>query len=121
MSSETTYLPGMHFIADLHKCSTQALCDKDGLENLWDKLIIQHQLSKIGSVFHQFDSGGYTGIICLTESHFSVHTWPEYGRVTMDIFLSNFLRSNDKCVELIAKQTMLFFDGVLKAEHWIKR
>ena len=36
--------------------------------------------------FHQFEPHGVTGVLLLAESHLSVHTWPEEGLITMDVF-----------------------------------
>lgn len=40
----------------------------------------------IGTQFHQFSPSGITGFLLLAESHLSVHTWPEEGLATVDIF-----------------------------------
>ena len=36
--------------------------------------------------FHQFEPHGVTGMLLLAESHLSVHTWPEEGLITLDVF-----------------------------------
>jgi S-adenosylmethionine decarboxylase len=37
--------------------------------------------------WHHFGSGyGYTGVVILSESHVSVHTWPEKGYAAIDAF-----------------------------------
>lgn len=43
-------------------------------------------MNKVGETFHQFDPIGVTGMILLSESHISVHTWPEHGSVALDVF-----------------------------------
>ena len=40
----------------------------------------------LGARFHQFEPEGVTGVVLLAESHASVHTWPESGLVTLDVF-----------------------------------
>jgi len=40
----------------------------------------------LSASFHQFAPQGVTGIISIAESHFSIHTWPEYGYAAVDIF-----------------------------------
>jgi S-adenosylmethionine decarboxylase len=45
--------------------------------------------------FHNFDhTNGFTGIICLAESHISVHTWPENFKMYLDVFICNNERSD---------------------------
>ena len=37
---------------------------------------------------HSFGDGfGYTAFLLLSESHASIHTWPEHGTATIDIFM----------------------------------
>ena len=35
---------------------------------------------------HRFEPHGLSAILVLKESHFSVHTWPEFGYLAVDIF-----------------------------------
>ncbi len=44
------------------------------------------ELTVVGSAIHEFPGGGVTGVLLLSESHFSVHTWPERGHATADLF-----------------------------------
>lgn len=37
-------------------------------------------------MMHQFPLLGVSGILLLSESHISVHTWPEYGYAAIDLF-----------------------------------
>jgi len=39
-----------------------------------------------GEVFHKFSPHGVTGVVVVKESHISIHTWPEYGYASIDIF-----------------------------------
>jgi S-adenosylmethionine decarboxylase len=42
----------------------------------------------IGELFHHFGEGcGVTGIVALAESHVSIHTWPEQGIATIDVYV----------------------------------
>lgn len=37
---------------------------------------------------HKFSpSGGISGVALISESHISIHTWPEYGYAALDIFV----------------------------------
>jgi S-adenosylmethionine decarboxylase proenzyme len=47
-------------------------------------------LHPVGELFHQFPApGGVTGVVLLAESHLAVHTWPELGAVTLDVYVCN--------------------------------
>jgi S-adenosylmethionine decarboxylase proenzyme len=35
---------------------------------------------------HSFTPHGVTAIVVIAESHFAVHTWPEYGFAAVDLF-----------------------------------
>jgi len=36
--------------------------------------------------FHRFSPVGVSGVVVISESHLSVHTWPETGYVALDIY-----------------------------------
>jgi S-adenosylmethionine decarboxylase len=55
----------------------------------------QAGLRPVGELFHRFDAGGgVTGVVLLAESHLAVHTWPELGAVTIDVYVCNFSGDN---------------------------
>ena len=40
----------------------------------------------VGEVFHTFDPHGVIYVATLLQSHIAVHTWPELGYVSLDIY-----------------------------------
>lgn len=56
------------------------------LEPLMRKVAQECQLTVVNSAFHQFEPYGVTGVLVLSESHFSVHTYPEHQTMYLDIF-----------------------------------
>ncbi len=40
----------------------------------------------VGSIFHTFAPQGVSGVVVVEESHFSIHTWPEYGYAAVDCY-----------------------------------
>ncbi len=55
-----------------------------------EKILIEAvELSKatiVQPVFHHFSPHGVSGVVVIAESHFTIHTWPEYGYCALDIF-----------------------------------
>ena len=58
--------------------------------DLWQTLLLSAARDAGATVlkahFQQFTPIGITGFLLLAESHISVHTWPEEGLATIDIF-----------------------------------
>lgn len=104
-----SYQPGKHLIATIETLDKTRLQQYQHCKECIDQLIERHGLQKLGEVYHNFLPQGFTGVVCLSESHISIHTWPEYGKVNMDVYLSNFMRSNDDTVEDIFHTLAGFF------------
>ena len=51
-------------------------------------------LTVVGECFHQFEPQGVTGTVLLAESHVAIHTWPEAGFVTVDVYVCNLTTDN---------------------------
>ena len=119
--TQPIYTKGKHILVDLQSESKEALLDEAGLQNVWDNAIAHYGLSKVGEVYHKFEGGGFTAMVCLTESHISAHTWPEFGKVTFDIFLSNYLRNNHSIVDAICDETIQYFKGSVTQKVEVER
>lgn len=106
----TSYLKGSHIVATFQNGSLEQLSNAVAFKHLVDKLIEQLNLAKVGEVYHEFDSGGFTAVVCLTESHLSIHTWPEFGIATFDVFLSNFQHDNTERTTTIFQAVQAYFE-----------
>lgn len=115
------YLPGTHIIASLQAESTDLLDIHKEFREKIDLLIEHFKLQKLGEVYHDFSPAGFTAVICLSESHISIHTWPEHHLVNLDIYLSNFQRNNDGTVESIYHEIKGFFNATVTKEQIIIR
>lgn len=109
---------GLHIVGQLSQCSTDSLQNESGFNNLAKMLIVQHDLQSLGSVIHSFESGGFTAIFCLSESHIAVHTWPELQYVTLDVFLCNYSRSNnERCKSIFQAIVKHFMPGEISSQE----
>jgi spermidine synthase len=92
---------GLHLIADLYRCNSDhdLLTEREKLETLCVDQCRLAGLTPLGAYFYQFlddkgDAAGVTGTVVLAESHLAIHTWPESGDVTLDVYVCNFSRDN---------------------------
>lgn len=106
-----SYKPGLHILAEFSVTDTLSLSESAPCKQFFDALIAEYSLKKVGEVYHDFDGAGFTGVVCLTESHLSIHTWPEFNLATFDIFLSNYQKDNSEKVSAIYKQVLSFFEA----------
>ena len=77
---------GYHIIAELYNCNQKTLKKVADVEKVLEACVKDSGLTKLSSSYHQFKPFGVTGFILLSESHVSVHTWPENNYVAVDIF-----------------------------------
>ncbi len=77
---------GLHILADLHGVSPDLIDRVEAIKNLLETAVRVAGLTKISSHYYQFQPHGATGVILLAESHISIHTWPEHGLATVDVY-----------------------------------
>jgi len=70
--------------------------------------------------FHKFAPQGVSGVVIISESHFSIHTWPEYGYAAVDVFTCGDVIDMDAATESLRQsfragnvQKMLLTRGLL--------
>ena len=120
MSHSATYKPGLHILATF-SADASVLSDMEACRNFFNKCITENALTKVGEAYHSFPQSGFTAVIALTESHLSIHTWPEYGRATFDVFLSNFLRDNEEVVRRMYDDTLTYFGRIELTKTELRR
>ncbi len=102
---------GQHWTLDFSgcACAPELLTARQQLEDLCACACREAGLSIVGSLFHQFDPVGVTGVILLAESHLSVHTWPDQRFVALDVYVCNHLNDNTaKGAALVERMRQLF-------------
>ncbi len=94
---------GLHLTADLHGCAAaQAeMTEPTALRARCLAAVLRSGLTPVNELFHRFapapgsaGPAGITGVVLLAESHLAVHTWPELGAVTLDVYVCNFGADN---------------------------
>jgi S-adenosylmethionine decarboxylase len=80
---------GYHYIIELYECKPEMLRDAAILEKILHNCVKDSGATEIGRLFHKFSPQGVSGVILISESHFSIHTWPEHGYAAVDFFTCN--------------------------------
>ncbi len=106
---------GTHIIADLYGCPlTRHMTDCPLLEQTCLTYVREAGLLDVGSTFHGFPgegetAGGVTGTVVLAESHLCLHTWPEHGYVSLDVFVCNYSTDNTDAARNLADRLVALF------------
>ncbi|MBS3132763.1 adenosylmethionine decarboxylase [Candidatus Woesearchaeota archaeon] len=86
---------GPHLTLDFYGCDKKKLSDKKFVhkilsempDNLGMNKFSEPQVTEVPSQGqNSFDRGGITGFVILVESHMTIHTFPEDGYASFDIF-----------------------------------
>ena len=83
-----TYGPGQEWLIDASGCDPVRLRDEAHLRRLFDRVVAEVGLSAVGdAVFRTFPGeGGVTGLLLLSESHLTCHTFPESGFAAFNLY-----------------------------------
>lgn len=92
---------GLHLTADLYQCAghERYMLDTDAIAQLCRDQTAASGLTLVDDIWVKFppyegQPGGVTGTVLLAESHLAIHTWPETGSVTIDVYVCNFSDDN---------------------------
>ncbi|HEY9117719.1 MAG TPA: polyamine aminopropyltransferase [Roseivirga sp.] len=77
---------GRHIIVEYYNCSPELLNDVVHIEESMENAAEEAGATIINSTFHHFSPYGVSGVVVIQESHLAIHTWPEYGYASVDLF-----------------------------------
>lgn len=77
---------GTHIVVEFFNCNPEFLNDVVYIERVMLEGARKAEATIINSTFHHFSPFGVSGVIVIQESHLAIHTWPEYGFASVDIF-----------------------------------
>ena len=77
---------GKHYLLNLYGCSLSLLDNEFFLIDLLENAAAACGAQVLQTISHQFNPQGVTAICLLSESHISIHTWPEKKEAAVDVF-----------------------------------
>ena len=93
----------LHILADFYGCAGHPdyFTHKARMRKKAIAMIRHAGFRIVASRFHKFAAsssgeGGITGVVIVSESHLTVHTWPERRFVNLDVFFCNYSRDNTR-------------------------
>ena len=100
---EIYHFAGKHFLASYLDCDSEAISDVANMLSAMDAAVLASGATLLDATSYVFPPSGLTVVYLLSESHASLHTYPEHGACFVDLFTCG-----DHCV---AEQ----FDAALRS------
>ena len=77
---------GDHFLLNLYECDVDKLNDERFLVEMFERAVIAGRMTLLNLITHKFEPHGITAVALLSESHISIHTWPEDQSCAVDVY-----------------------------------
>ena len=77
---------GSHILIEAYDCDPEILDDIEVVEETMVDAALKAGAEVREVAFHKFSPQGVSGVVVISESHLSVHTWPEFGYAAVDVF-----------------------------------
>lgn len=77
---------GRHILAEIYGCDFNVLNDLKKVEEIMVNAALAAGAEVRECVFHKFSPQGISGVVVISESHLTIHTWPELGYAAVDVF-----------------------------------
>jgi S-adenosylmethionine decarboxylase proenzyme len=89
------HISGKHMIIDLKEIKNDVLIhDLDKIKTLLDTICNKYDFSILNKSDHVFEPHGLTILYLLSESHLSVHTFPERKYIAIDLYTCREYKDN---------------------------
>lgn len=77
---------GVQLLAEIWECDQDKLNDIKTIQNIMVNAAKKADAEIREVVFHRFEPQGVSGVVVISESHLTIHTWPELSYAAVDIF-----------------------------------
>ena len=77
---------GRHVIAELWQCDFDKLNDMDYIEQTFVDAALKSGAEVREVAFHKFAPQGVSGVVIISESHLTIHSFPEHGYASVDVY-----------------------------------
>lgn len=77
---------GRHVIAELWGCNVEKLNNMGLIERVFVDAALKAGAEIREVAFHKFAPHGISGVVIISESHLTIHSFPEHGYASIDVY-----------------------------------
>ncbi|MBP3039928.1 S-adenosylmethionine decarboxylase proenzyme [Bacillaceae bacterium Marseille-Q3522] len=85
---------GRHVISELWGCDVKTLNDVEQIERILVNAALKSGAEVREVAFHKFAPQGVSGVVIISESHLTIHSFPEHGYASIDVYTCGNLDPN---------------------------
>lgn len=100
---------GKHILCELSGCALESLNNVELVRETLLAAAVYAGATIVTQSFHKFEPQGVSGVVVISESHLSIHTWPERGYAAMDFYT---------CGNIDPRLAMSYCAEAFGAKHW---
>ncbi|MHA2289719.1 MAG: adenosylmethionine decarboxylase, partial [Promethearchaeota archaeon] len=78
---------GYHFVGEMRFSEQTSLLENDKIQKIFYDSLDHANLLTYDVYHHNYQPYGYSAVAILKTSHAAIHTWPEHGYISVDIFI----------------------------------
>ena len=78
---------GYHFVGEMRFTAQEILLDNERIQKVFLDSLLSADLTILDIYHHNYQPHGFSAIAILKTSHAAIHTWPEHGYISIDIFI----------------------------------
>jgi len=99
---KSPFLPiGYHFIGEMRFLNQEILLDNKKIQKIFIDSLISADLTILDIYHHDYQPYGFSAIAILKTSHAAIHSWPEHGYLSIDIFICDEKSKGLKVIEFL--------------------
>ena len=94
---------GFHFVGEMRFESQNQILNNEKIRRIFMDSLISSDLTILDVYNHNYTPYGYSIIAILETSHAALHTWPEHGYISIDIFICDEFEKGLNALKLLKR------------------
>jgi len=91
----------IHILCELYNCNHKILDDVELIEKYMVEAALEAGAEIRQVAFQKFAPCGVSGVVIISESHLTIHSWPEEGYASIDVYTcGDKINPMDACIYL---------------------
>ncbi|NVM16423.1 MAG: adenosylmethionine decarboxylase [Candidatus Lokiarchaeota archaeon] len=95
---------GYHFVGEMRFKEQNLLLENDKIQKIFLDALSYAELITYDIFHHNYKPYGYSAVAILKTSHAAIHTWPEHGYISIDIFICDEFSKGLEVVRFLKNQ-----------------